>query len=185
MFARKFNWYDDEGVHWFLEHGADPNCSLWGSRPLYWAFRQGTPIHYFQWLLDHGADALLPDKNGTVPVAEAARQGRADVLELFEKRGVVIGLEGDDRFLAACARANEAEARKLSTTAPSVVGRMQSRDPGMLADFAGAGNAAAVRLMLDLGFDAGMARIQPAWVAGETALHVAAARGRQTVAVPL
>jgi ankyrin repeat protein len=52
----------------------------------------------------------------------------------------------------------------------------------MLADFAGAGNTAAVRLMLDLGFDAGMARIQPDWVAGETALHVAAARGRQTVA---
>lgn len=52
----------------------------------------------------------------------------------------------------------------------------------MLADFAGAGNTAAVRLMLDLGFDAGMARIQPDWVAGETALHVAAAHGRQTVA---
>ena len=36
--------------------------------------------------------------------------------------------------------------------------------------------------MLDLGFDAGMARIQPDWVAGETALHVAVARGRQSVA---
>jgi ankyrin repeat protein len=59
---------------------------------------------------------------------------------------------------------------------------MQSRNPGMLADFAGAGNTPAVRLMLDLGFAAGMARIQPQWVAGETALHVAAARGRQAVA---
>ena len=59
---------------------------------------------------------------------------------------------------------------------------MQSQNPGMLADFAGAGNTAAVRLMLDLGFDAAMARIQPNWVAGETALHVAAAHGRQSVA---
>ena len=59
---------------------------------------------------------------------------------------------------------------------------MQSQNPGMLADFAGAGNTTAVRLMLDLGFDAGIARIKPNWVAGETALHVAAARGRQTVA---
>jgi ankyrin repeat protein len=84
MLARKFNWHDDDGVHWLLEHGADPNWPLWGSRPLHYALRHGTPIHYFEWLLDHGADPLLPDKNGTVPVAEAARQGRADVLELFE-----------------------------------------------------------------------------------------------------
>jgi hypothetical protein len=56
----------------------------------------------------------LPDRNGTLPVAEAARQGLADVLELFEKNGVAIALEGDDAFFAACARANEAEARKLA-----------------------------------------------------------------------
>jgi ankyrin repeat protein len=181
MLARKFNWHDDDGVHWLLKHGADPNWLLWGSRPLHYALRHGTPIHYFEWLLDHGADPLLPDKNGTVPVAEAARQGRADVLELFEKRGVVIALEGDDAFLGACARGNEAEARRFAAADPSVVKRMQSQNPGMLADFAGTGNAAAVRLMLDLGFDAGMARVKPHWVAGETALHVAAAHGRQPV----
>ena len=39
-----------------------------------------------------------------------------------------------------------------------------------------------LRLMLDLGFDAAMARTRPKWVAGETALHVAAAHGRQPVA---
>jgi ankyrin repeat protein len=178
---RKFNWHDDDGVHWLLEHGADPNWPLWGSRPLHYALRHGTPIYYFEWLLDHGADPLLPDKNGTAPVAEAARHGRADVLELFERRRVAVALEDDDAFLAACARANEAEARKLAGADPSVVGRMQSRNPGSLADFAGAGNTAAVRLMLDLGFDAGIARIQPDWVAGETALHVAAAHGRRAV----
>ena len=182
MLARKFNWHDDDGVHWLLEHGADPNWPLWGSRPLQWALRQGTPIHYFEWLLDHGADPLLPDKNGTAPVADAARHGRADVLELFEKRGTVIALEGDDAFLAACARANESEACRLSAADPSLVERMQTGNPGLLVEFAGAGNIAAVRLMLDLGFDAGMARVKPPWVAGETALHVAAAHGRQAVA---
>jgi len=182
MLARKFNWHDDEGVRWLLEHGADPNWPLWGSRPLQWALRQGTPISYFEWLLDHGADPSLPDDNGTLPAADAARQGRADVLELFEKRGVVIALDGDDAFLAACARANEAEARRFAAANPSIVGRIASQNPGLLADVAGAGNTAAVRLMLDLGFDAGMARIKPDWVSGETALHVAAAHGRQGVA---
>jgi ankyrin repeat protein len=182
MLARKFNWHDDDGVHWLLEHGADPNWLVWGGRPLHHALRHGTPIHYFVWLLEHGADPLLPDKNGIIPVAEAARQGRADVLNLFEKRGVVIELEGDDAFLAACARADEPAARKLIEIDPSVVARMKSQSPGMLADFAGAGNTAAVRLMLDLGFDPGMARVQPEWSAGETALHVAAANGRLPVA---
>jgi ankyrin repeat protein len=94
---------------------------------------------------------------------------------------VVIALEGDDAFLAACARGNTVEARKFVAGDPSVVGRMQSGNPGMLADFAGTGNTAAVRLMLDLGFNAGMARVKPDWVAGETALHVAVAHGRQPV----
>jgi ankyrin repeat protein len=178
MLARKFNWHDDEGVHWLLEHGADVNWPLWGSRPLHWALRQGTPFHYFEWLLDHGADPLLPDKNERTAVAEAARQGRADVLELFEKRGVSTELEGAEAFLAACARANEAEARKLAAKDPSLVTRMQSKNPGMLADFAGAGNTAAIRLMLDLRFDPGLARKEPDWVAGETALHVATEHGR-------
>jgi ankyrin repeat protein len=36
--------------------------------------------------------------------------------------------------------------------------------------------------MLDLGFDAGMSRLTPDWISGETPLHVAVARGRQRVA---
>lgn len=182
MLARKFNWHDDAGVHWLLQHGADPNWPLWGSRPLHYALRHGCPIHYFEWLLDQGADPLLADKNGTAAVTEAARGGRADVLELFEGRGLEIALDGDDGFLAACARGNEAEARKLAAADPAVAGRVESQNPGLLADFAGAGNTAAVRLLLRLGFDSGRARVMPAWVAGETALHVAAARGRQAVA---
>jgi ankyrin repeat protein len=149
---------------------------------MHYALRHGTPIHYFEWLLDHGADPLLPDKDGTVPVAEAARRGRRDVLELFENRDVTIALEGDDAFLAACARANEVEARMLAVAEPSMIEPMQIQNPGMLADFAGAGNTAAVRLMLDLGFRAGIGRIKLNWVASKTALHVVAAHGGLPVA---
>jgi ankyrin repeat protein len=182
MLARKFNWHDDEGAYWLLEHGADPNWLLWGSRPLHWALRHGVPIHYFEWLLDHGAEPALPDRDGTNSVAEAARKGRADVLALLDKRGVIVPLEGDDRFLAACARGDEPDAKSLLAADPSLVDRIQSRNPGMLPDFAGGGNTAAVRLMLDCGFDVGMARTTPNWVSGETALHVAAAQGRQAIA---
>ena len=94
---------------------------------------------------------------------------------------MVIAHQGGDAFLAACARVNEAEARNLAAADPSIVGRIQSRNSGMPADCDSAGNTAAVRLMLDLGFDAGAARIKPDWPVGETA-HVAVAHGRQPVA---
>ena len=64
MLARKFNWHDDDRVHWLLEHGTDPNWPLWGSRPLHWALLQGTQTHYFEWLLDHGADPCSRTKTG-------------------------------------------------------------------------------------------------------------------------
>ncbi len=103
----------------------------------------------------------LPDKDATVPGAEAARRGRADLLELFEKRGIKIALEGDDLFLAACALANEDRAHSLAAADPSVVGRIQSRSPGLLAISRARATREAVRLMLDLSSDAGIARMKP------------------------
>jgi ankyrin repeat protein len=102
--------------------------------------------------------------------------------DLFEKRGLVIAPQEDDAFVAACARANEAEASNLVAADPSVMVRIQSENLGLLADFAGAGNTPAVPFILDLGFDAAAARIKLKWAVGETALRVAAAHGRQSVA---
>jgi ankyrin repeat protein len=102
---------------------------------------------------------------------------RADVLDLFERRGFTAALQGDDAFLAACARADEGSARQLIANDKDLVQRLQSQNPGLIVDFAGAGNTAALRLMLDLGFDAGAPRSEPKWLRGVTALHVAAGRG--------
>jgi hypothetical protein len=86
-------------------------------------------------------------------------------------------LHGDDAFLAACARADEASARGVVASDPAVVQRLQWQNSGLLVDFARSGNAAAVRLMLDLGFDVGAQRSHPPWSGGETAMHMAAWRG--------
>jgi hypothetical protein len=112
-------------------------------------------------------------------VAQAARQGRADVLDLFQTRGIAVALEGDGRFVAACSPANESGRAKSPPQTHRWWDACSPRTPACSPIFAGGGNTAAVRLMLDLGFDAGMARIKPDWVAGETALHVAVADGRQ------
>jgi ankyrin repeat protein len=179
MLVRKFDWHDDEGVAWLLAHGADPNfLSHWGGRPLHHALSRGNPLTYFELLLDRGADPGLLAKDGTTAYSVAARMARVDVLDLFERRGFAVALEGDDAFLAACARADEATARRVVASDPSTVQRLQSQNSGLLVDFAGSGSTAAVSLMLDLGFDIGAGRSNPPWAAGETALHVAAWRGR-------
>ena len=179
MLVRKFDWQDDLAVAWLLEHGADPNrMTHWGGRPLHHALECAVPKAYFELLLEHGANPTLSAKDGTSAFALAARMARGDVLELFELRGFVVALEGDDCFLAACARADEASARRIVAVDPTVVSRSQSQHPGLLVDFAGADNAPSVRLLLDLGFDIASQRTNPPWLRGETALHVAAWRGR-------
>ena len=178
MLIRKLDWHDDEGVAWLLAHGVDPNyLRQSGERPLYHALSRGNPLAYFELLLDRGADPALPARDGTTAIAAAARMARVDVLDLFERRGFAVALEGDEAFLAACARADGATARRLVASDPSVVERLQAQNSGLLADFAGSGRTDAVRLMLDLGFDIASGRSNPPWVAGETALHVAAWRG--------
>jgi ankyrin repeat protein len=174
MLARKMNWHDDNGVAWLLDHGADANyTSHWGSRPLHDALAHGTPLHYFERLLDHGADPALLTKDGVSSVAAAARLGRADVLDLFERRGFSVPLDGDDAFLAACARADEATARRIAGADPGIVRRIEMRHPTLLIDFAGSADANAVRLLLDLGFDIAVARTEPPWSRGLNAMHEA------------
>ncbi len=182
MLLRKFNWHDDEGVAWLLDHGADPNLLYWKGRPLHHALRHDCPFPYFELLLDHDADPTLTAHDGTSVAAIAARMARADVLDLFERRGFAVALQGDDAFLAACTRADEAAARSIAAADPDTVQRVQSQHPGVFVDFAGSGNVAAVRLMLDLGFDPGAPRTAPRWVEGETALHAAARRGHLAMA---
>ena len=178
MLIRKLDWHDYDGVAWLLAHGADAKLlSVWGTGPLHHALSRGNAVSYFDLLLDHGADPTLPSKDGTTAFAIAARMARGDVLDLFERRGFKVALQGDDAFLAACARADEASARRIAADDPAVVQRLQAQNTGLLVDFASSGNTAAVRLMLDLGFDIGARRTNPSWSAGETALHVAAWRG--------
>jgi ankyrin repeat protein len=184
MLSRKFDWHDDEGVAWLLDNGADPNRPHpWGgSLPFHDALDRGTPLSYFEMMLDHGADPTLTTPDRASVFSAAARCARKDVLELFERRGFTMPLGADDAFLAAVARGDERSARAIIASDPDIVGRIQSRYPALFVDFAGADNPDAVRLLLDLGFDAGARREEPPWRRGETALHVAAWRGRASVA---
>lgn len=81
-----------------------------------------------------------------------------------------------DRFIAACAGANEAEARQILNEHPELLNNLTANERRTLPDAAWGGNGAAVALMLKLGFD-------PAVTAqnGGTVLHCAAWMGMATI----
>lgn len=178
MLGRKLDWHDYDAVVWLLDHGADPNeLSAWGKAALHHALERDNPVRFFELFLDRGADPRLESRSGRTAVAIAARMGRGDVLELFERRNLSIELEGGDALLAACARADERAARAILAREPVLVASLEAEDRSFVADFAGAGNTAAVRLMLDLGFDVG-SRTSKGGSSDDTALHLAIWRGR-------
>jgi ankyrin repeat protein len=173
MLHRKLDWTDYEAVAWLLAHGADPNhMSRWGRRALHHALGRDNALEAFETLLDHGADPALPANHGASAFEVAAYMGRADVLDLFERRGFTATLDPDAAFLAACTRGDEARARAMAAAEPERLARLQTEHKEILADFAGTGNTAGVRLLLDLGFDIN-SRTGAAASHGETALHVA------------
>lgn len=77
-----------------------------------------------------------------------------------------------ERFLAACATADADAAERLLAAHPGLVDSLDASDRRALADAAWAGDASAVRLMLELGFDPAAPGQD-----GGTALHCAAWQG--------
>ena len=178
MLHRKLDWTNYDGVVWLLDHGADPNAvSHWGGRALDHSISRDNPLQFLEALLDHGADPRLSTPDGVNAFMRAAASGRADVLDLFERRGFRYALDGDAAFLEACARGDAKAARELADEDPELIERIQSERPDTLAYFAGAGNTEGARLLLDMGFDIESRSRHPG-SRGSSALHLAVWRER-------
>ena len=185
MLLRKHDWHDEAGIALLLEGGADANrLTRWGYSALHQALRRDNDLRIIELLLDHGADPALP-AHGQSAVARAAHEGRGDVLDLFERRGIPIELHGVDRLLAACARNDPDHMRSTASGEPGLVARIVAEGGKLLGEFAGAGNAEGVRHLLDLGVavDALDPDGDGYWgiAKDSTALHVAAWRARHAI----
>lgn len=192
MLLRKADWHDPEGIRYLLAHGADPDrMTRWGFTALHQALRRDNALTTVEVLLDHGADpALTTRRDGRSGAAIAARRGRGDVLALLERRAITIELPGVERLIAACARDDGPAVEAIAREEPRLVEELIAEGGRLLAGFAGAGNVAGVRRLLDLGVDvrARFADEDGYWdlAPDSTALHVAAWRARHaTVALLL
>ena len=171
--------YDDlEGLRTLLDLGADPNGpNPFKKTPLHQAVFRGRGRETFDLLFEHGADPEIPDGEGRTPYAVAARTGRAEIMEILERHGANTELDGTDAFLAACARGDGKEVRRMLEGEPDLVDRLSERDTAELAEMADAGNRVGVQTMLDAGVDVNVrGRV---W--GEAALHRAAFQGHVDV----
>jgi ankyrin repeat protein len=163
ILLRKTDWHDYEGIKWLLEQGIDPNrTGRWGKTALHNAVLSDNRLEIIEALMDHGADpTILASHPGRgvsraeskSAIAVAARRGRSDVMELFEKRGIPTGFEGVERIIAACARNDTAAVRSIVGQEPQLVRDLLAQAGELIAAFAGVENPNGVRQLLDLGVD--------------------------------
>jgi ankyrin repeat protein len=184
MLIRKHDWHDHDGVKWLLEHGADASRNRWrGFRAIHHALARDNEVRIIELLLDHGADPMtVADGDGMSAVGRAVRRGRADVLASLEQRRIPFELRGVERLIAACARSDAAAVYSIVERQPELGAELRREGGKLLAEFAGNGNTAGVRHLLDLGVD-----VRARFVDGDgywdvapnsTALHVAAWRAQ-------
>jgi ankyrin repeat protein len=82
------------------------------------------------------------------PIEVASHLGYSDIVEQLLSHA-----SPTQRLLAACAAADRAAAERLIAEHPGIVSRLTDRERRLIADRAYWNDAAAVALMLDLGFD--------------------------------
>ncbi|MEQ1693235.1 MAG: ankyrin repeat domain-containing protein [Gemmatimonas sp.] len=181
MLLRKCDWHDEYGIALLLANGADPNrLTPWGHTSLHQAITRDNSVAIIVRLLDAGGDPSI-GASGVSCMAQAARDGRGDVLRLFEQRGIHLELRGIDAVLAACAVGDPDRALELLTASPELRREVITRGGALLTEFAGIGNTDGVRVLLDLDVpvDAPDANGNGYWdiARQSTALHAAAWRG--------
>jgi len=155
LLLRKADWHDCDGIKFLLEHGADPNrMTRWRYTALHQALRRDNDLRNIEAMLDHGADPTLENRwDGESAVAMAARRGRGDVLESFERRGIPVELRGVERLIAACARNDAAAVQAIADREPELIRDVVAEGGRLLARFAGNANTSGAGHLLDLGVD--------------------------------
>jgi ankyrin repeat protein len=183
---RKCDWHELDGLRLILEHGADPNrMTRWGLTAIHQSLRRDNQLAMIELLLDYRADPAIPNREGKSAIWIAAHRGRADALDLFEKRGIPISLGGVDALIAACARDQRETIRSLISAEPQLKRNLIDQGGTLLAEFSGVGNVAGVRNLLDSGVSVTTLYREGDGYYGiakeSTALHVASWRARPEV----
>lgn len=152
---RVFDLDNISALRLLLSHGADPNevprnapLTDFGS-PLLWAIGRRRSRAHIEALLNAGADPFAKTPDGVSAYLLALRFGLTDVAELL-RHVASDPISTQEQFLAACARADEREARRLLSIRPDLLAALSEKELRLLPDLVAAGLQAPVRLMVKL-----------------------------------
>ena len=141
-----------------LQHGGDPNeparnppLTDWGS-PLLWAIRRRRSPEHIETLLEAGADPSKTTPDGVNAYALALQFGLVDVAELLRGRIDAPPISEEQRFVAACARGDEAVARMIGARRLDLPASLPASQLRLLPDLVAEGADEGARLMVLLGW---------------------------------
>ncbi len=112
---------DVEGLRLLLEHGANPDGTPGGlGAPLLWAIKRRRSAAHVRALLEAGANPHV-HMHGISAYRFAQVNGLPEVAALLAEAGESEPLSASDAFVAACARADEADARRMLREDPAIL----------------------------------------------------------------
>jgi len=149
---------DAAALELLLAHGGDANepagegpTKVWGP-PLLRAMAVSRSARHIASLLAAGADPAARTPAGVSAYRLATQVGLTEVVELLRAYGVEEDLSADDDFVAACARADAIEARRIQARHPDLPGSLPEDRLRLLPDAAAWGSSAAVKVMVEVGW---------------------------------
>ena len=146
---------DVEALQLLLAHGGDPNEGVenggW-SRPLLWAIRRRRSPAHIAALLQAGADPAARMADGTDAATLAWRMGLPAVAAVLGAPDATPVQTPAERFAAACANADEAQARQLQALHPELPGALPAPLLRLLPELSAQGCTQAVQCMVRLGW---------------------------------
>jgi ankyrin repeat protein len=149
------------------------------ARQLNWAVIHGL-VARVQLLVAHGIDVKTPFENGHTPAEIAAQAGHREIVELLVAHGAAPpALDPVDALIGALLAGDRAEVEQMTGSDDDVLDRARLRRPALIVTAAEGGNASAVQLVVEMGFDIdalGRADI-PVEQPWQTALHTAVSNG--------
>ena len=149
---------EPDAIELLLAHGGDPNepaaegpVKIWGP-PLLRAIAVRRSPRHIAALLAAGADPVARTPGGISAYRLAMQAGLTDVAELLRAAGAAEALTPDEAFVAACARADAVEARRIQARHPHLPGSLAADRLRLMPDTAAWGAAEAVMVMVERGW---------------------------------
>jgi ankyrin repeat protein len=140
-------------VRLLIERGADPNePGAQRISPLLFAIRSRRPAEIVKALLAAGANPRVQTPDGQSAYKYALAAGLPEIAALLAQARAEEVLSVEDAFVAACARCDEAEARRLLSQQPDMFNMLGARRLRGLPEMVWTGCDEAARLMVRLGW---------------------------------